>query len=138
MSFLENREPTPIELEVKSSRDRFDDIVTVLESRGVNLEATLTESEQYQVAYNDLSSWLDCAYDIQVKWKPVGSDLETVRRQYVEHQVAICCISYIKTLILACCWFVFYLISIIMFFNFFTIRFIKEILIMEHQMFKEC
>ena len=80
---------TPIELEVKSCRDRYDDIITVLEARGLNLESTLTQAEQYQVAYNDIMAWLDCAEDIQIKWKPLGATLEIVRLQYVEHQVRI-------------------------------------------------
>ncbi|XP_065668233.1 dystonin isoform X8 [Hydra vulgaris] len=83
----EDRQLTPIELEVKSCRDRYDDIITVLEARGLNLESTLTQSEQYHVAYNDIMAWLDCAEDIQMKWKPLGSTLEIVRLQYVEHQI---------------------------------------------------
>ena len=72
---------------MKNARDRFDDIVTVLEARGVNLETTLTNSERYQVSYNDLITWLDSAEDIQSRWQSPGKDLDTVRRQYLEHRV---------------------------------------------------
>ena len=82
-----SQQPSAIEIEVKAARDRFDDIVTVLESRGVNLEATLTQSEQYQVTYNNVVSWLDCVEERQANWKSIGSDLNTVRKQYAEFQV---------------------------------------------------
>ena len=87
MSFLEDRELTPIELEIKSARDRFDDIVSVLEARGLNLESTLTRLEQYQIAYNDLILWLECAEDIQIKWTPVENDVETILKNFHEYQV---------------------------------------------------
>ena len=85
--FSVSQQPSAIEIEVKAARDRFDDIVTVLESRGVNLEATLTQSEQYQVTYNNVVAWLDCVEECQANWKSIGSDLNTVRKQYAEFQV---------------------------------------------------
>lgn len=84
---IENRQSTPVEKEVKRIRDRFEDIMSILEARGVNLEATLSEAEQYNAVYTDLIVWLDSAEDAQQKGTPVGNDLVTVRRQYLEHQV---------------------------------------------------
>ena len=84
---LENRPLTPVESEVKVIRTRFDDIMSILEARGVNLESTLSEAEQYQVFNTNAISLLDNADDIQKKWSPVSNELITVRRQYLEHQV---------------------------------------------------
>lgn len=88
---LGERELTPLEREVKSARDRFDDIVSVLEARGINLESTLTRFEQYQVAYTDLITWLECAEDIQIKWTNPSNDLQSIVK-YV-HEFRVCIIS---------------------------------------------
>ena len=80
-------EKTAIEEEVSRIRARFNDIVTILESRGVNLEATLTEAEQYQTLYVDVLAWLESAEEAQRKWSPIGNDLITLRKQYLDHQV---------------------------------------------------
>lgn len=60
-----------------------------MESRGVNLEATLTDAEQYQTMHTELISWLESGEEIQRNWSPIGHDLITIRKQYAEHQV--CC-----------------------------------------------
>ena len=83
----ENREKTPVEEEISRIRARFDDIVSILESRGVILEATLTDAEAYQTLHTDLIGWLESAEEVQRSWAPVGNDLITIRRQYAEHQV---------------------------------------------------
>uniref|UniRef100_A0A7M5WLK9 KASH domain-containing protein n=1 Tax=Clytia hemisphaerica TaxID=252671 RepID=A0A7M5WLK9_9CNID len=80
-------ERTAIEDEVSRIRARFNDIVTILESRGVNLEATLTEAEQYQTLHVDVLAWLESAEEAQRKWSPIGNDLITLRKQYLDHQV---------------------------------------------------
>lgn len=76
-------------MEVKKIRDRFEDIMSILEARGINLESTLSEAEQYNVVYTDVIAWIDSMEDAQQKWTPVGNDLITVRRQYLEHQVSL-------------------------------------------------
>ena len=84
---LDKHEKTPVEEEVTRIRARFDDIVAILESRGVNLEATLTDAEQYQTMHTDLIGWLESGEEVQRHWSPVGNDLITIRKQYAEHQV---------------------------------------------------
>ena len=97
-NFIDKRDMTPVEDEVKRIRGRFDDIVSILEARGINLEATLNDAEQYQTLHIELLAWLDSAEEVQQKWKPVGNDLITIRRQYLEHQVSMSSIGSFKTL----------------------------------------
>ena len=87
--YVDKREKTPVEEEIFRIRARFDDIVTILESRGVNLEATLTDAEQYQTMHTDLIGWLESAEEVQRHWSAIGHDLITIKKQYTEHQVGL-------------------------------------------------
>ena len=80
--------PNLIEDEVTSVRERFDDICTILEARGMNLDTTLNQSEKYQTAYNEITMWLESAESVQQQQEPISNNLEMLRKQLMEQRVS--------------------------------------------------
>ena len=89
MLFSEPQTIHSIEEEVASIRDRFDDIVTILEARGTNIDVTLSQADKYNIAFNEVSMWLDSADGFELRQLPISDDLEELQKQMSEQRVRI-------------------------------------------------
>ena len=84
---LEPQNIVVIEEEVKSIRERFDDIVTILEARGSNIDVTLSQTDKYNAACNEIAMLLDSAEAFILQQGPPADDLDSLQKQLSEQRV---------------------------------------------------
>eukprot|EP00794_Sanderia_malayensis_P004519 gene4519-5115_t len=73
---IEQQRLLAIEEEVTLIRGRFDDIVTILEARGRNIDVTLSQADRYSIVYNEVIMRLESAERFQLKQRPISENLE--------------------------------------------------------------
>ena len=86
---LEPQSIAAIDEEVRSIRERFDDIVTILEARGSNIDVTLSQTDKYNIAYNEIAMLMDSAEGFILRQGQVADDLDNLQRQLSEQRVSV-------------------------------------------------
>ena len=76
-----------IEEEVKSIRERFTDVVTILEARGSNIDVTLSQTDKYNIAFNEVSMLMESAEGFILRQGPISDDLDVLQKQLGEQRV---------------------------------------------------
>lgn len=83
----EPRSIAAIEEEVQSIRERFDDIVTILEARGSNIDVTVSQTDKYNIAFNEVAMLMDSAEAFILQQGPPADNLDSLQRQLSEQRV---------------------------------------------------
>ena len=86
---LEPQSIAAIDEEVKSLRERFSDIVTILEARGSNIDVTLSQTDKYNSASNEVAMLMDSAEAFILQQGPPADDLDSLQKQLSEQRVRI-------------------------------------------------
>ncbi|XP_065062306.1 titin-like isoform X4 [Rhopilema esculentum] len=86
---IDSQEPqsiSAIEEEVKSIRERFTDVVTILEARGSNIDVTLSQTDKYNIAFNEVSMLMESAEGFILRQGPISDDLDVLQKQLGEQR----------------------------------------------------
>lgn len=73
---------------MKSIRERFNDIVTILEARGSNIDLTLSQTDKYNIAFNEVAMMMDSAEGFILRQGPLSDNLEDLQKQLSEQRVS--------------------------------------------------